>query len=157
QETGIHVSFRENSNPLALDRALEEGDPPDITFLSSPGVIRDLGRNGGLVALDGYLDTASVHKAFGDYLVNALSVGSRLYGLPIGLNTKGIVWYPKPEFDEAGYQVPKTWDQLVSLTQKMVADGRIPWCVGFNSGAASGWPGTDWIEALLLRVAGVDV
>ena len=83
--------------------------------------------------------------------------GSTLYGLPVGLNAKGIVWYPKPEFDKAGYTVPKTWDQLISLTKKMVADGKRPWCVGFESGKADGWPGTDWIEALLLRVAGVDM
>ena len=109
------------------------------------------------MGLDSYLDTAAVDKAYGDYLTNLVSVGSTLYGLPVDLNAKGIVWYPKPEFDAAGYAVPKTWAELISLTKKMVADGKQPWCVGFASGEASGWPGTDWIEALLLRVAGVDV
>lgn len=30
------------------------------------------------------------------------------------------------------------------------------WCLGVESGAASGWPGTDWIEDLVLRTAGPD-
>jgi alpha-glucoside transport system substrate-binding protein len=159
QETGIHISYRENKDPVSVDRELQDGDPPDIAFGSAPGSIEKYGRNGELVALDGYLDTAAVRRAYGDYLTNAVSVGSTLYGLPIGLDTKGIVWYPKPEFDAAGYTVPQTWDQLISLTRRMVADGQQPWCVGFASGQgqASGWPGTDWIEALVLRVAGVDV
>jgi ABC-type glycerol-3-phosphate transport system substrate-binding protein/DNA-binding SARP family transcriptional activator len=154
QETGIHISYRES---VAMDTELQDGDRPDIVLTASPGLIINYGRKGELVGLGSYLDSAAVHKAYGDYLANLVSVGSTLYGLPIGLDTKGIVWYPKPEFDEAGYTVPKTWDELISLTKKMVADGKQPWCVGFNSGEASGWPGTDWIEALLLRVAGVDV
>src|SRR5262249_21282304 len=104
-----------------------------------------------------FLDTAVVRQAYGDYLTAAVSEGSALYGLPVDLNTKGIVWYPKPEFDAAGYTIPTTWDQLISLTKQIAADGREPWCVGFSSGPSSGWPGTDWIEALLLRVAGTDV
>ena len=32
-----------------------------------------------------------------------------------------------------------------------VADGDTPWCIGIESGAATGWPATDWIEDLMLR------
>jgi len=31
-------------------------------------------------------------------------------------------------------------------------DGHTPWCLGFESEALSGWPGTDWIEGLTLRI-----
>ena len=37
------------------------------------------------------------------------------------------------------------------------ADGTTPWCVGFESGPGTGWPGTDWIEDLVLRMWGPDV
>jgi len=77
-----------------------------------------------------------------------------LYGIPFGLNLKSLVWYPIPEFRQAGYHVPRTWDQLVALTNRMIADGRTPWCMGLESGGADGWPLTDWIENLLLRDAG---
>jgi DNA-binding SARP family transcriptional activator/ABC-type glycerol-3-phosphate transport system substrate-binding protein/tRNA A-37 threonylcarbamoyl transferase component Bud32 len=152
-ETGIHISYRQ---AVSIDTEVQDSDPPDVIF-ANPGLITHDGRAGELVRLDGYLDTAAVHHAYGDYVTNAVSVGGTLYGLPLDLNTKGIVWYPKPEFDAAGYAVPKTWDQLIALTKKMVADGKQPWCVGFASGQSSGWPGTDWVEALLLRVAGAGV
>ena len=67
------------------------------------------------------------------------------------------MWYPVPEFEEAGYTVPRTWDELLALSRQMVADGRHPWCLGIESGAASGWPATDWIEALVLRLGGVEL
>jgi alpha-glucoside transport system substrate-binding protein len=69
---------------------------------------------------------------------------------------KGLVWYPLHEFAAAGYAPPRTWAELVALSDRMVDDGRTPWCIGFESEAFSGWPGTDWIEGLVLRIGGVD-
>lgn len=68
-----------------------------------------------------------------------------------------MVWYPKDDFDAAGYTVPETWDELMALSDQIVADGGTPWCVGFESGTATGWPATDWMEDIMLRTAGPDV
>ncbi len=66
-------------------------------------------------------------------------------------NGKELVWYPKAEFDEAGYKVPTTWDEMMALTDQIANDGDTPWCIGIESGAATGWPMTDWIEDVMLR------
>src|SRR3546814_19518431 len=66
-----------------------------------------------------------------------------------------MVWYPKDDFDAAGYEVPDTWDDLIALSDKIVADGSNPCCIGFESEGATGWPATDWMEDLVLRTAGV--
>ncbi len=66
---------------------------------------------------------------------------------------KDLVWYPKAKFDEAGYEVPTTWDELVALEELIRSDGDAPWCLGIESGNATGWVATDWIEALMLRTA----
>jgi alpha-glucoside transport system substrate-binding protein len=68
-----------------------------------------------------------------------------------------MVWYPKDDFDAAGYTVPTTFDELIALSDQIVADGSTPWCVGFESGGATGWPATDWMEDIMLRTAGPDV
>jgi alpha-glucoside transport system substrate-binding protein len=39
----------------------------------------------------------------------------------------------------------------------MVDDGQTPWCFGFESDAATGWPGTDWIEDIVVRQSGADL
>ena len=49
-----------------------------------------------------------------------------------------------------------TWDELMALGDQIMADGGTPWCVGFETGGATGWPATDWMEDIMLRTAGVD-
>ena len=44
-----------------------------------------------------------------------------------------------------------TMEELIALSEQMVADGRTPWCIGVASGDATGWPATDWVEDLVLR------
>jgi DNA-binding SARP family transcriptional activator/ABC-type glycerol-3-phosphate transport system substrate-binding protein len=113
---------------------------------------------GQLVDLSRYIDTDQARAASGDYLVDLGSRGSAYYGIPATVETKGLVWYAAPEFAAAGYAVPQTWDELVALSRQMVADGRTPWCIGLESdGNFDGWPATDWIEALVLRLGGVDL
>jgi alpha-glucoside transport system substrate-binding protein len=85
------------------------------------------------------------------------SVDGVPYGMFHRVNAKGWVWYNKPEFEAAGYQVPETWDELMALTEEMKATGITPWCDAIGSGAATGWKGTDWIENLLLRTVPLEV
>jgi len=42
-------------------------------------------------------------------------------------------------------------EELKALSEQMVADGETPWCIGLGSGAATGWPATDWVEDMMLR------
>jgi alpha-glucoside transport system substrate-binding protein len=68
-----------------------------------------------------------------------------------------LVWYPKQPFEARGYEVPETWDELMALSDRIVADGGTPWCIGIESGNATGWVGTDWVEDILLRTASPEV
>ena len=67
------------------------------------------------------------------------------------VNGKGFVYYPKKAWDAAGYKVPTTFDELKTLMDQMVSDGTPPWCIGIESGAATGWVATDWMENIMLR------
>ena len=117
----------------------------------------DEAREGNLIDLSIYIDPEEARRRVGDHLVDTASLAVGFYGVPVTLDVKGLVWYPAPEFEQAGYTVPTTWAELIALSEQMVADGRTPWCMGWENGATSGSPGTDWIEGLLLRSAGVGV
>jgi len=71
-------------------------------------------------------------------------------------NAKSQVWYPKADFDAAGYEIPTTWDEMLALSDMIVSDGDKPWCVGIESGAATGWPATDWMEEIMLRTTSLE-
>jgi alpha-glucoside transport system substrate-binding protein len=84
------------------------------------------------------------------------TVDGTFYAAPLGANVKSFVWYSPTVFEEKGYEVPKTWDDLLALSDKIAADdpdGK-PWCAGIESGDATGWPATDWLEDVMLRTAG---
>ena len=67
------------------------------------------------------------------------------------------MWYSPAVFEAGGYEIPETLGELTALSDQIVADGGIPWCVGIESGVATGWPITDWFEDFMLRLNGPDV
>ncbi len=163
-ETGIDV--RVVGNPFAHDYVAEsvaEGDPPDIAVAPQPGTILDLAREGHLIDLGGYLDLDALRNDQSPYLVSLGTIGDdgswpasdgATYGAFVSINLKSLVWYPKPELRTAAASTPRTWDELIALSDRLVRDEQTPWCMGWGAGSASGWPGTDWIENLLLKAAG---
>jgi alpha-glucoside transport system substrate-binding protein len=154
--TGIAVDVLRPGAPLAIT-ALPNGKRPDIVIWPYPGTLNDLARDGRLVDLSTYLDRSSLRQQLGDYFVDTATIGSGVYWIPINFYQKALVWYPIRQFQQAGYQVPHTWDELIALSQQMVADGRYPWCFGLEGGPPyTGSDATDWLEALVLRVGGAD-
>lgn len=137
--------IRAKSGTLQVAAAPQPGALPKLADAGQIVSLEDLGFN---------IDTLNnlVGKSFMDL---GLYKGKH-WGLPTNINLKSMIWYPKKAFDAKGYQVPKTWDELMTLSAKIKADGSTPWCAGFESGGATGWPATDWIEDLMLRTAGPD-
>jgi len=78
------------------------------------------------------------------------------YAIPTKADLKSLVWYRPADFAANGYEVPGTWADLKALSQQMIDDGNVPWCVGIESGGATGWAFTDWVEDLTLRYEGAD-
>jgi alpha-glucoside transport system substrate-binding protein len=130
---------------------------PDIALFPQPGILKDLQKQGKLQPLDGVLDMAKLQASIVPGFLDAATVNGKHYGVPVSMNIKSLVFYNKPAFTAAGYQIPTTIDQLFALTDKIKASGTAPWCIGLEAGTATGWPGTDWIEELVLKQAGPDV
>ena len=130
---------------------------PDIAFFPQPGLLKDLQKQGKLQPLDDVLDMTKLQASIVPGFLDAAAVDGKHYGVPVSMNIKSLVFYNKPAFTAAGYKVPTTIDELMALSDQIKASGTTPWCIGLESGAATGWPGTDWIEELVLKQAGPDV
>jgi alpha-glucoside transport system substrate-binding protein len=135
-----------------------EGGTLDVAAVPQPGAIADLAEAGHIVSLEDLgCDIDELNDLLGESFVELGEYKGKHYGIPTNINLKSMVWYPKDDFDAAGYKVPETWDELIELSDQIVADGSTPWCIGFESGGDSGWPATDWMEDIVLRTAGPDV
>ncbi len=158
EETGIGVAF-EGTRDLAavLTTRVEAGNPPDIAILPNPGQLYELAQAGYLVPLDSFMDVDQIKADYGQSWVDLASYDGHLYGIFYKVAIKSLVWYNPKAFAARGYQVPTSWDEMMALADQIVADGGTPWCIGLESGSASGWPGTDWIEDIMLRTAGPQV
>jgi len=135
-----------------------EGETLDVAAVPQPGAIPDLVEKGLLTSLEDLgFDIGELNDLLGESFVALGEYEGEHYGLPTNINLKSMVWYPKDDFDTAGYEVPETWDDLIALSDQIVEDGSTPWCVGFESEGATGWPATDWMEDIMLRTAGPEV
>jgi len=156
QATGIDVNFEGSGDFEQLIRVqVEAGDPPDIAQFSQPGLIAEMADK--MVPLDSFMNVDQLKEDYIQSWLDLATFDDHLYGLFYRASTKSIVWYSKPEFDAAGYEVPETWDQLLALMDEMVANGHTPWCIPAEHGGSTGWVITDWVEDVLLRTAEPEV
>ena len=128
-------------------------DPGDIVF-PQPGAIAEIAAARPIVDIGAYVGEQYLRDSYGDYLVSLASLDGRSYGVFVKLGAKSLLWYNRDAFEEAGYSQPSTWDELLTLSDQMVLDGHTPWCLGVQSGDATGWPATDWLETIVLRSQG---
>jgi alpha-glucoside transport system substrate-binding protein len=139
----------------------QSGNAPDIGLIPQPGLLANLVNDTGEVVEPAPEVKALVEENFPEDLVTYGSVDGTFYAGPNSANSKSFVWYSPPAFEEAGYEVPETWEDMIALSDQIVADnpdGTVkPWCAGIESGAGTGWPITDWMEDVMLREYGGDV
>ncbi len=135
----------------------EAGSAPNVAVFPQPGLAADLAARGFLSPLsDGTDDWIRENYAAGQSWVDLGTYedgdgNEDLYGFFYKVDVKSLVWYVPENFEDAGYEVPETMEDLKALTQQIVDDGGTPWCIGLGSGGATGWPATDWVEDLMLR------
>lgn len=156
--TGIDISYQgANDFESQLPVQVAGGNAPDIAIIPQPGLLKQMVETGSVVE-----PPQAVQDNVGKYWNEAWktygSVDGTFYAAPMSANMKSFVWYSPKAFTAAGYKVPTTWDEMMSLSDTMAKSGKgKPWCGGIGSGTATGWPATDWLEQLVLRESGGDV
>ncbi|WP_116082305.1 ABC transporter substrate-binding protein [Tropicimonas sp. IMCC34011] len=141
----------------------EAGSAPNITVFPQPGLAESMAERGFLSPLpegteQWVLDNYAAGQSWVDLGTYANAEGEDdLYGFFFNVNVKSLVWYVPENFEDFGYEVPETMEELKALMDQMVEDGETPFCVGLGSGGATGWPATDWVEDLMLRLHAPEV
>ncbi len=154
--TGIKISYQGSNNfESQLPVQVAGGNPPDLAIIPQPGLLQKMASK-AVKPPQAVVDNVDKYwnKAWKTYG----SVNGTFYAAPMSANMKSMVWYSPKAFKAAGYTVPTTWADLMSLSDKIAASGKgKPWCGGIGSGTATGWPATDWLEEIVLGGQGGDV
>jgi len=164
EATGADVNYSSSESyeqQIVIDT--EAGSPPDVAILPQPGLIQNLIDGGFVVPLG---------EDVGEWMDENYAAGSSwrglgtmtspegeelMYAFPYKVDVKSLVWYVPDNFDDFGYEIPETLEELDALEEQIIADGGTPWCIGLGSGGATGWPATDWMEDLMLRIHSPEV
>ncbi|MFF2350826.1 ABC transporter substrate-binding protein [Kitasatospora sp. NPDC058115] len=155
-----------HASPIrALDQVLrsgvQQGEEPDLAVMPNPGALRSYAQQHALVPLDGFRDEALgrelVERLNSDYSPQWNLLGKagtdHPYAVVVKASVKSLIWYnpqrltPRP---------PDSWAGLVTVGQSLAQRGETPWCLAVADPPNSGWPGTDWIEDILLHQSGAD-
>ncbi|MBI9081901.1 MAG: carbohydrate ABC transporter substrate-binding protein, partial [Pseudodesulfovibrio sp.] len=161
EATGIDIQYEGSKEfEASITIRLDGGDAPDIVDFPQPGLLNTAVRKGQAVDLNTVIDPTWLETNYSQAWLEMGTMegpdGPITAGIWARANGKSFVFYPKAEFDAAGYTVPETWDELMALTETIAADGDTAWCVGIESGAATGWTMTDWMEDVMLRTTSLE-
>ncbi|MFO7731362.1 MAG: ABC transporter substrate-binding protein [Spirochaetia bacterium] len=152
EATGIDVRYEGSSDFESLITVrVEGGDPPDIAAFPQPGLLQDFVSRGKVQDISGWFEDGYLEEHYDQSWIDIATIDDTMAGVWYRANVKSLVWYPKQEFNEAGYEVPETWDEMMELSRQMVDDGYTPWSIGIESSGATGWVATDWLEDIMLR------
>jgi alpha-glucoside transport system substrate-binding protein len=155
--TGIDIQYTGSKEfETTIRAAIEGGAPPDIADFPQPGLLRGFVEGGYVTDVSTFMNADWLASNYLESWSDMAQMGGITAGVWARFNGKSLVWYPVQAFEDAGYAIPQTWDELIALSDQIVADGSSPWCVGIESGAATGWPATDWMEEVMLRTTSLE-
>jgi alpha-glucoside transport system substrate-binding protein len=161
EATGIDIQYEGSKEfEASITIRLDGGDAPDIVDFPQPGLLATAVKKGQAIDVSTVINPDWLAQNYNQAWIEMGTMegpnGPITAGIWARANGKSFVFYPKAEFDAAGYEVPETWDELMALTEQIAADGDTPWCVGIESGAATGWTMTDWLEDVMLRTTSLE-
>jgi alpha-glucoside transport system substrate-binding protein len=152
EATGITVNYIGNKEfEATISVRVDAGDAPDIADFPQPGKAAQFVQAGVVVDVTTFLSEEWLSQQYNQSWRDMATIDGMEAGVFHRFNGKSLVWYPKTAWDAAGYEIPETWEELMALNQQIADDGDTPWCIGIESGAATGWTATDWTEEMMLR------
>jgi alpha-glucoside transport system substrate-binding protein len=156
--TGIVVKNEgiSSSHEAILLTRIKGNAPPDMAVLAQPTAVVAYGDDGKLIDFASFMDATKLNDEH-PATIGPVTKGGHIWGIPYKADVKSTVWYPINAFEAKGYAVPTTWEELIALSDQIVADGSHPWCASAGGpGAATGWQLTDWVEEVVLKTQGLD-
>jgi alpha-glucoside transport system substrate-binding protein len=156
EDRGGSVEFTGTRNITAdLTVRVEGGNPPDVAIPAEVGLFEDFARDGKLVSLDQCEGLEEmVRENYPESFIDLATVDGKLYGFFMKADTKGTIWYNPNVFEENNVEpleADASFDDLIKISETLVEADVTPWSIGVESAEASGWPGSDWLQQIILN------
>ena len=155
EETGITVELRFsgkwNEVPTNLSAAIQAKEQVDFVTVGA-GLIRSTCAPAGVLLDITTLVSDEVRQRYTDGMLDAYTIGDKLWGIPFGNSSAGFIYYNVDMFEELGLTPPTTYDEFVQAGKKLEEAGKIP--LIFRGKDASYWP--NWFFSTYAQTTGND-
>lgn len=122
EETGIDIQYEGSGDFETLIQVrVDGGDPPDIGGHPQPGLVAGLVRQGAVIDPSTFLGMDFLERQYSQGWIDDSTLAGQISGVWYRGNIKSLVWYPKDDFEAAGYEIPTTWEELLALSDQIVA------------------------------------
>ena len=161
EQTIIDQYMEENKNVKIEVEALDEeayktkfkaysmeGMPDVVSIWGQPAFLDEVLDAGVLAELneDDYKDYGFISGS-----LEGFKKDGKLYGLPRNTDVAGF-YYNQKMFEDNGWEVPKTYDELLDLAKKIKDKGIVP--LAMDGG--DGWPMAVYLSDILFKLTGSD-
>ena len=137
-----------------LRTAVSAGEGPTVFHNWGGGGLKTYVDAGEVESLQAAFDAApELRDRIFPSVLNGASVDGEIYATPYNGVQPVVIYYNNDVFEQAGVEVPATWDELLDSVEKFKAAGITP----FSIGGASRWPYLMWIAYLTDRIGGPEV
>jgi alpha-glucoside transport system substrate-binding protein len=134
----------------ALQSDVQQRTVPDLAVMPDAGALRTYANDGVLQPLSNTLAETLKSNYGTEWYTMMQAKAGKLYAVPVKVSLKSLIWYDRRDL---GAQSPATWNDLMTLGAS-ISRTATPWCLALADPPSSGWPGTDWIEDILLHQSG---
>ena len=109
-----------DAGQVLMSRAASNTLPDLMTHWPSDATFVTFCKEGRIIDITNEDFAKGMNPAYAD----PIKVDGKLYCVPVALNFMGV-WYNVDKFEEAGYKVPKTWDDMIKIAEDIKSKGEV--------------------------------
>lgn len=143
------VAAEQSAYKTKLNTAMASGNPPDVFYTLPGGFLGAFVDGGQMYSLDEDLAKDGWGASFLESALAQTTKNGHAYAVPVDVDSV-VFWYDKALFAEKGWELPKTYDELLALAETIKGEGMIPFALGNKDS----WPATFWFQYLEMRLKG---
>tara|TARA_B100001123_G_scaffold144227_1_gene167516 strand:+ start:380 stop:1660 length:1281 start_codon:yes stop_codon:yes gene_type:complete len=135
------------------------GEVPDIAIMPNPQGVTNLGERSIAIPVNNFVDEDYIASIYPQHLIDITTSlqTSKNYGAWLRLFPNSLIWYNVEKYEKVGSPVFSSYEEVIDFTAQIASKDSEPWCLDYESGVATGWIATNWIEDILLTNYGPEV
>ncbi|MDX1605962.1 MAG: ABC transporter substrate-binding protein, partial [Candidatus Competibacterales bacterium] len=135
----------------ALKSRVISGNPPGAAQIKGPA-IQQWGDTGTLADLDPVAESQNWDELLPPVVARVMQYDDQYVAAPVNVHRVNWMWANPAVFEQAGAEIPTTWDEFVAAAEKIQAAGFIPVAHGGQA-----WQDSTTFESVVLAVGGADL